>query len=151
MKRSSTKLSSVRALLACVLIAVACVAATGASGPQVEPARVPVFAGLPMSFEANSGQTDSTVRFLARGSACQLFISPREAVLNLTKSVREALDAREPRSMAARLTQVSTRAVTFRFLGANPEASVAGLGALPGRVNYFLGNDPAKWRADIPT
>src|SRR5208282_695785 len=34
--------------------------------------------------------------------------------------------------------------------GANPNATVAGVDRMPTRVNYFIGNDPKKWRADIP-
>src|SRR5438874_1445391 len=28
---------------------------------------------------------------------------------------------------------------------------IAGLEPLPGKVNYFLGSDPALWRRDVPT
>ncbi|WP_162601551.1 Ig-like domain repeat protein [Occallatibacter savannae] len=39
----------------------------------------------------------------------------------------------------------------MQLLGANAGSSVAGLAPLPGRVNYFIGNDPAKWRTGIAT
>ncbi len=35
--------------------------------------------------------------------------------------------------------------------GANPKATVTGLDELPGKSNYFIGNDPAKWRTNVPT
>jgi hypothetical protein len=35
--------------------------------------------------------------------------------------------------------------------GANPRAPMTGLERLPGKVNYFLGADPNRWRAGIPT
>ena len=35
--------------------------------------------------------------------------------------------------------------------GANPKATVTGLDELPGKVNYFIGNDPEKWKTNIPT
>lgn len=38
---------------------------------------------LPLSFEANEGQTDPQVKFLARGSGYSLFLTPTEAVLTL--------------------------------------------------------------------
>src|SRR6266851_9972415 len=38
---------------------------------------------LPLSFEANQGQTDSQVQFLARGGGYTLFLTSREAVLSL--------------------------------------------------------------------
>ena len=33
----------------------------------------------------------------------------------------------------------------------NPAAKVAGVDELPGTSNYFTGNDPAKWRTNVPT
>ena len=39
----------------------------------------------------------------------------------------------------------------MRLEGANPEPQVTGLAKLPGIVNYFIGNDPEKWRTKIPT
>ena len=37
------------------------------------------------------------------------------------------------------------------MLGANATPQVEGQEELPGKVNYFIGNDPAKWRRNIPT
>src|ERR1051325_11509674 len=39
----------------------------------------------------------------------------------------------------------------FRLLGANSLAQPAGHKKLPGISNYFIGNDPAKWRTNIET
>ena len=36
------------------------------------------------------------------------------------------------------------------LVGANPAAAVAGSEQLPGRSNYFIGNDPEKWHTGIP-
>src|SRR6476620_7852060 len=38
---------------------------------------------LPLSFEANHGQVDEQVRFLARGPGYRLFLTPSESVLVL--------------------------------------------------------------------
>src|SRR5437660_1107519 len=39
----------------------------------------------------------------------------------------------------------------MQFVGANSRAEIVGEGELPGKVNYFIGNDPAKWRTGIST
>src|SRR2546430_16709888 len=39
---------------------------------------------LPLSFEANDGQTDGQVKFLSRGNGYKLFLTSTEAVLTLT-------------------------------------------------------------------
>jgi hypothetical protein len=36
-------------------------------------------------------------------------------------------------------------------VGANPAPKVTGFDELPGKANYFIGNDPKKWRTDVPT
>jgi hypothetical protein len=40
---------------------------------------------MPLSFEANQGQTDKRVRFLVRGNGYSLFLTANEAVLALKK------------------------------------------------------------------
>src|SRR5437660_10445172 len=39
----------------------------------------------------------------------------------------------------------------MQFVGANSRAEIVGEGELPGKVNYFIGNNPAKWRTGIST
>jgi hypothetical protein len=41
---------------------------------------------MPLSFEANAGQTDSRVKFLSRDPGYSLFLTSDEAVLSLQKS-----------------------------------------------------------------
>src|SRR5438093_5070067 len=118
-----------------------------ATKPQVLAA----YGKLPLSFEANQGQTDPQVKFLSRGRGYTLFLTPTEAVLTLTKA-----DAHAKRRLSgdATLVEPEKRAGTvlrMRLVGANPAPEVAGVGELPGKSNYFLGNDPKKWRTNVPT
>ncbi len=39
--------------------------------------------------------------------------------------------------------------VRMSLAGASPQGEVSGLDQLPGRSNYFIGNDPAKWRRNV--
>src|SRR5262249_46636853 len=39
----------------------------------------------------------------------------------------------------------------MKFRHSNPDAKVSGLDELPGKNNYFIGSDPAKWHSDIPS
>ena len=47
------------------------------------PRIVENYGKLPLSFEANQGQTDSRVKFISRGSGYNLFLTSTEAVLSL--------------------------------------------------------------------
>jgi len=42
-------------------------------------------------------------------------------------------------------------ALGLDFLGANPHATLTARKRLPGKVNYLVGDDPAKWQQGLPT
>jgi len=109
---------------------------------------------LPLSFEANHGQWDASVQFVTRGGGHTLFLTPSEAVLTLrtggTKNQERGIDA-TPRKTLSSPSPSSYSAVRMRFKGTDSQAEMVGLEPLPGIVNYFIGDDPAKWRTNIPT
>jgi hypothetical protein len=37
----------------------------------------------------------------------------------------------------------------MKIVGANPNPKIVGTDELPGRSNYFIGNDPKKWRTNV--
>src|SRR5688572_20843244 len=55
----------------------------GPKGPENTLTIQQTVAALPLRFEANHGQTDERVSFLARGPAYGVFLTPMEAVLTL--------------------------------------------------------------------
>ena len=97
---------------------------------------------LPLSFEANQGQTDERVKFLARGPGYTFFMTPTETVLSLRTGL-SGLRTESPRAMRRAV-------VRMKVVGANAEAKLVGLDELPGKSNYFISNDPKKWRTGIP-
>ncbi len=61
----------------------------GAGAPQAaNPQIVESYGKLPLSFEANQGQTDAQVKFISRGSGYSLFLTSTEAVLSLQRTHR---------------------------------------------------------------
>ena len=105
---------------------------------------------LPLSFEANQGQTDRQVKFLSRGQGYNLFLTSTEAVLALTSLDRALVKGSEVEDSRS---SKETRQAVLRMglVGANPVPTISGLDALPGKANYFIGNDPRHWRTDVPT
>jgi Beta-propeller repeat len=81
----------------------------------------------PLSFEPNQGQTDAQVKFLSRASGYTLFVTAREAVFAAQDGSVE------------RMT----------LMGANPSPRFEPLEKQSGISNYFIGNDPLKWRTNI--
>jgi uncharacterized repeat protein (TIGR01451 family) len=114
-----------------------------------------LFAGLPLIFEPNQGQAnldpaDRRAKFVTRGSGYSLFLGSDGAILSLvsrepSKRGRSRQDGAKPQ---ASLTRVES--LEMKLAGANPNLNVTGADRLPGKSNYFLGNDPAKWRHGVP-
>ena len=85
------------------------------------------YGALPTAFEANRGQTDPRVEYVAHGSRYALYVTSRGATLALPKA-----------------------AVRLRLVGGTPGAAV-GVDRLPGAANYLIGQDRSRWHVDIPT
>jgi hypothetical protein len=108
------------------------------------------FGQRPLSFEANLGQTDPTVRFLSRGQGYSLFLTPTEAVLSLRKAASQS----KPQSnspLPGKIKPVTADVLRMQLQGANPAATVEGLNQLPGKTHYLRGKDPKAWRTGIPS
>jgi photosystem II stability/assembly factor-like uncharacterized protein len=97
------------------------------------------FGKLQLSFEANTGQTDKSVKFLSHGLGYELFLTSTEAVL-LLQNPRESHEETREGSV-----------LRLNMVGGNTASRIEGQDELPGKVNYFIGNDPEKWRREIPT
>lgn len=84
-------------------------------------------------FEKNQGQSDASVKFLARAAGYNLFLTASEAVMVMTPA----------KSATAPVV------VRMALLGADAKAAVRGLGVLPGHTTYMYGNDPKKWQIGV--
>src|SRR5207248_683248 len=115
-------------------------------GAAPRPAAAAPYGRLPIRFEANEGQTDPAVKFLARSGGTTLFLTASEPVILLRKLAPRARTL-EPRPQAPAIA--AEAAVRVKLVGANPAPEAAGLEELPGRSNYFFGDDPAKWRTGV--
>jgi uncharacterized protein (TIGR03437 family) len=82
----------------------------------------------PLPFEPNRGQAWEAVRYLAHAPGYTLLLLQGGfAILGRDASI-----------------------LRVKLVGANRHARIEALDPLPGISNYFLGNDPAKWRTRIP-
>ena len=131
------------AALVCAVFALG----VSAAQPGVKNANASGVGNLPLYFEPTDA--NSTVQFTARGRLSGFSIAPNEATLTLSRFEEKAQrQVAGPARNSGRYT--TTRSLWFEFVGANPNAQVAGESALSGTANYFIGNDPAKWRTAVP-
>src|SRR6476659_7237846 len=122
--------------------------------PLAQPVKTRIaerFGKLPLSFEINKGQVDQSVKFWSRGGGYDLFLTASEAVLRVRARRSDKFEG-PGRTDTHREENVREGTVLrLKMLGANATPQVEGQGELPGKVNYFFGNDPQKWRREIPT
>ncbi|SLM48094.1 conserved exported protein of unknown function [Nitrospira japonica] len=103
---------------------------------------------LPLNFEANQGQTDSQVKYLARGPGYTVFLTPDETVLTLRPSSPSFSHHRNATGLeTARLDESTVLRLTLA--GRNAPTPFNGADELTGQVNYLLGNNPEMWRTSI--
>jgi len=123
------------------------------------------YGNFPLVFEANQGQTDAQVKFLSRTREYTLFLTGDEAVLALRGSSAKNPNSSErdgklrPQAVeqtvgrASAPTNERTTGVVLRMKlrNANRLPNVTGENQLPGTSHHLIGNDPTKWRNNIPT
>ena len=91
---------------------------------------------LPINFEPNVGQTDESVRFLARGAGYSLFLKDDQVLLSLQKPAEGA-------------KAVSQSTIRMRMSAANPSPQFEAIELAEARTNYLTGNDPSQWHTDV--
>lgn len=108
---------------------------------------------LPLAFEANQGQTNPQVKYMARGNRYTAFLTADETIF----SVQSSSHSNPQITKAAGLTSSklhttgaeATAAIHMKLVGANPQAQITADNELPGHSNYFIGNDPSKWQSGV--
>ena len=101
---------------------------------------------LPLRFEENTARYDEQVKYLAHGPGYTLFLTPTETVLSVRTIESSEVTARATKK--GNISSAKTRGaiVRVRLEGANHAATLRGELKLAAPTNYFIGNDPAKWR-----
>ena len=103
---------------------------------------------LPLSFEANQGQSDPRVKFLSRTKGYILFLTATEAVLSLDKGQGAGADASR---QIAPPNPTGKAVLRVRLIGANSQAQIVGLDELPGKINYFRSSNPTQRLINVPS
>lgn len=85
------------------------------------------YGNLPLSFEANAGQADPAVRFMASTRNYRVQLSPQQI------------------SFLSRTDRVG-----MKLVNAASDVRLSGIGELEGKTNYLYGDDPSKWIQDVP-
>jgi len=144
----------------CVVAAIAATpSAFGATGFTLQPppgkrhatlsrARLArAYGELPLSFVSNSGQIDSRVRYYAQAPGASFYFTSKQAVFSLIQGKSLQQSATRPNERRA----LRGAAIALRFLGGDPRVAPQARERLPGKVNYLVGADPARWHRGLST
>jgi hypothetical protein len=138
---------------------------TSEANAKVQARLIEQYGKLPLSFEANHGQAESQVKFLARTGGYTLFLTADEAVLALRgraagpapkgaadlDALPVSLKRYPDTNPVGRPSESAAGGVLrMKLRNADPAARVSGVDELTGTSNYFIGNDPAKWHTKVP-
>ncbi len=115
----------------------------------------------PVMFIQNAGQWDERTLFQVWGGDRTIWLARDGSIWVTVLEPRPSPRPPEgghhsPFSAAERLKGPEERgearavAVKLSFPGANPHPRIEPFGRLETSVNYFIGNDPAKWRTNVP-
>jgi Abnormal spindle-like microcephaly-assoc'd, ASPM-SPD-2-Hydin/Beta-propeller repeat len=122
------------------------------ASPLAQARVAETYGKLPLTFEANRGQSDKQVKFLSRGEGYTLFLTQDEAVLSLRRAPEKNSDRNRLASLRPsefRSAHETSAVLHMKLVGANASASIAGIDEQEGKSNYFIGNNPKQWRTDV--
>ena len=117
------------------------------SVPAAPPDAAGKFAALPLYFELNQGQSDPQVHYLSRQGNYSVYLTDDAAVFSIVggQHAHPLLPGTSPHAV-----KLVSSAMRVRLEGAASHPRIEGRDRLRGRVNYLIGDNPSRWRRDIP-
>jgi hypothetical protein len=127
------------------------------SGPQ-HGTVVQCLSGMPLSFTENRGQWNDRVLFRADMRGATMWFTRQGANYQFTRCVpspSSAIDGDPSLLDVGRADlhgsdSIESIMISASFVGANPNPDLDGEEMLGHKCNYFIGNDPERWRTDVP-
>jgi len=115
-----------------------------------------------LTFTKNMGQWPDSILYRTNACGATVWLTSTGVIYQFTRRVERsavgqdprdpdmAFVDRNPRGFDIHCDSVETMLIQASFVDANPNAEVVPEGLTEYKCNYFLGNDPAKWRTDVP-
>ena len=100
-----------------------------------------VIQNQPLVFEPYTAENARRVQFVSRTRGYTVFLDPREATISFSNI---------PATTCSRPCSTDPSFLRLTLLHSNPRSTPVPEDPLPGKANYFLGNDPARWRTNVP-
>jgi hypothetical protein len=147
-------------MVAVMVAAVVAVMAGSADAQQDLTAAEVMQGNTSVPFTKNMGQWPDSILYRADAGGATMWFTNNGVYYQFTRRIAtddDGIDRDDPfgsgrvpggRDMAR--DSVEILLIKAQFEGSNPRAEVIGHDEMEYKCNYFLGNDPAKWRSDVP-
>ena len=124
--------------------------------PEQEKHILDSLTNLSQTFIPNAGQVATPAHFYTRGAGYGFYFTPEAVNMAFIEHpAKQTKFDRHHRRFHPDDAQPETEqvrqgmALSLQFIGSNPFAKIQARKEEPGTVNFFIGNDPAKWRTNL--
>ena len=121
-------------------------------------------AHMSLAFTKNMGQWPDSILYRANACGATMWFTSTGVIYQFTRRVERAgaeagqdlhspystFADPDPRGLDTLRDSVETMLIKAAFVGANPIRDVVSEGYMEYKCNYFFGDDPARWRTDVP-
>ena len=118
------------------------------SNPDTTPLQQVDFSRLPLSFVANVGQTDKTVKFQTSSLGGSIYFASSEVVLALMDN---KVKTKKEEDSSSSSSADESKVVSIQYINAEKNPVVEGLDPQPGVANFMVGSDKKAWVSEAPT
>lgn len=101
-------------------------------------------AKVPLFFEHRTEQKGRQAHFVTRGAGYGLHLMPQEIVLSLSRPEKRVSKAAHVHN-----NNSSSSVIRMKWLHSNATQMMQGEGLMSSKSNYFLGNDPSRWKTNL--
>ena len=116
--------------------------------PADPPRLLKAYADMPLSFEANQGQADASIRYLANGIGGNVCLSSTGVLFGFAATPRNDMGTDDITPGEPPAGKYIRLRMSWPGSSANPR--IIGNDLLPTLSNYFIGSDPSRWHRQIP-
>ena len=105
---------------------------------------------LPIYFIQNNGQVDESVKFYEKGGGHSIFFTEDGIYFSFFSKEQFQKEGTEKLKKQGKDQKIISDQVVIKPVDGK-RAEIVAENMLSGKVNFFTGNDPNKWKTDIPT
>ncbi len=127
------------------------------AAPELKASFKSSLSSMPLPFTENQGQWPDSILYRASAGGATMWFTPTGVYYQFTRTILKqsdqtgALSADEHlySKFKAEPDSIEITMIRAEFVGAELSPATEGIGLMDYKCNYFLGNEPDKWRTDV--